>query len=73
MIITDEGHKWVHFWGIWKGKINGSDQEIVTPVHMASRVMDGKVVYEAAFYNMLPGYLEQMALQEAAVDAEAGE
>lgn len=51
MVVTDEGHTWVNFWGDWKGTIVESNQQVIIPVHLTARFEDGKIVREYAYYD----------------------
>ena len=70
MITTDEGVKWVHFWGIWRGKMKGSDEQLNVPVQVSFNVLDGKIVMEVAVYDNLPAYLLGQSIQEAEEDED---
>ena len=59
MVITNEGEKWVHFWGKWVAKIKGSTSEINMVTHIDYNVIDGKIVYEVGFWDNLQTYLAQ--------------
>lgn len=63
MIITNEGEKWVYFWGNWKGKFTENGNEIVVPIHHAMLFVDGKIVSELNFFDSLPIYLAQEKME----------
>jgi hypothetical protein len=72
MVITKSGNTWVNSWATWVGKVNGNDNEIVVPVHLSFRFIDGKIVEDEGYWNSLPIYLamEKAKADEAAVEAE---
>jgi hypothetical protein len=51
MIVDDKGDNWVYFWGIWKGTVSGVNKELVMPVHIAYKFINGKIDSEYAFYD----------------------
>ena len=63
MIVNNEGQKWVHFWGKWVGKLTDDGDEIEIPVHIAYGFIGDKIVYESGFWDNLPIYLAQQALE----------
>lgn len=63
MIITDKGEKWVYFWGNWIGKITEEGADIVVPIHHAILLVNEKIVSELNFFDNLPIYLAQQALE----------
>lgn len=67
MVITDKGETWVNFWGVWKGVIMANSQEIVTPVHITARFVDGKIVSEYGYWDNAP---LTMAMQQLAQQAQ---
>lgn len=67
MVITDKGEKWVNFWGVWKGVMIANSKEIVTPVHITARFVDGKIVSEYGYWDTAP---LMMAMQELAMEAQ---
>lgn len=64
MIIQDSGIKWVHFWGNSIGRFQGDSVELEVPAHIAFGIVEDKIVYEAGFWDNLPGYLLQLARSE---------
>lgn len=66
MIVTDEGDKWVHCWFLWSATTK-SGVEVNTPVSIGGMVKDGKIVYEAAVVNALPGYLAAQPIDSTSV------
>ena len=71
-IIDDKGDEWVYFWGTWKAKIKGDDKEYVLPVHLACKMVDGKIVEEYGYYNRssIDAKFKEMALAAEAAKAE---
>jgi len=70
MVITGNGYHWVHFWGIWVGKLEGSDKPIEVPVHASFNIIEGKIATEVSFFDNLKIYLEQQAIATAADNPE---
>jgi len=72
MIISDEGNKWVYFWGNWRGTLAANNKELEIPVHLAFRFADGKIAREEGFYD-LSGFTAALGEIEAAKmkDAES--
>ncbi|MDX1543852.1 MAG: nuclear transport factor 2 family protein [Christiangramia sp.] len=62
MVLTDDDHTWVNYWGEWKGTISGSNKELIIPVHLTARFEDGKIVREYGYWD---NSSMMMALQEA--------
>ena len=69
MVVTDKGETWVNYWGLWKGTMGASGNEIEVPVHLTSQWVDGKVVKEYGYWNMGEIMLDIMESQAE----EAGE
>ena len=75
-IIDDKGDKWVYFWGTWKAKLKIDDTEYVIPVHLACKMVDGKIVEEYGYYNRssIDAKFKEMAMvAESAAAAETSE
>ncbi len=71
MVVTDEGHTWVNFWGLWEGTIAENDSTIQIPVHITARYgEDGKVVTEYLYFDNSI-MMNAMAALEAAAETEA--
>ena len=66
MVITGNGYHWVHLWGIWAGKLEGSKKYIEVPVHASFNIIDGKIATEVSFFDNLKIYSEQKAIAAAA-------
>lgn len=58
MIINTRNEKWVYIWTHWIGRYRGGENELIIPIHTAWRFVDGKIVEEHSYYNILPLYLE---------------
>jgi len=63
-IINDDGDHWVHFWGVWVGhnELNNKDYEI--PVHVATLIVDNKIVGQGEFFNEAEVALDMSALAQ---------
>ena len=68
MIIDNDNQKWVNFWGTWEGNIDALDRDLKIPVHLTLQFVDGKIVEEHAFYNLVD-YM--VAMNDIAAMAEA--
>lgn len=62
MVLTDDDHTWVNYWGEWKGTISGSNKEVIIPVHLTARFEDGKIVREYGYWD---NSAMMMAMQES--------
>lgn len=51
MVLTDDGHTWVNYWGDWKATVSGSNKEVIIPVHLTARFENGKIVREHAYWD----------------------
>lgn len=51
MVIDDENETWVYFWGTWVGRLSETGVTLEVPVHIASRMVDAKVVEEYGYYD----------------------
>ena len=71
MVIDDKNEKWVNMWATWKGVMKANDKEIVIPVHLTLKFVDGAIVEEHGFYDMSEWVL--MKQEIAAMAAEEGE
>ena len=67
MIIDNDNEKWVNFWGTWEGNIDALDRDLKIPVHLTLQFVEGKIVEEHAFYNLVE-YMQ--AMNEIAAMAE---
>jgi hypothetical protein len=47
----EDGSKWTHYWGVWKGTIKGTGQTIDMPIHISGKLVQGKVAEEHLFYD----------------------
>ena len=64
MIISNDGQKYVLFWGKWTGKLTEDGDELVIPVHLVFEFVDNKIVYEYGFWDNLSIYLARQALEK---------
>lgn len=71
MIIDAEEETWVLFWGDWRGNLKANNQEVIVPVHVVYRFIDGKIVSEYAYYDNLP--LANALAEIAKAEEESGE
>ncbi|HPE82354.1 MAG: nuclear transport factor 2 family protein [Aequorivita sp.] len=65
MVVTDKGHTWVNFWGIWKGTLAANNKTYTIPTHITAQFVDGKVVKEFGYWNLSKIMLDIQAMQEA--------
>lgn len=63
MNISSEGRKFVYHWGKWSAKLTEDGDELVIPVHHVFEFVDNKIVFEYGFWDNLPIYLAQQALE----------
>lgn len=54
MVVTDEGKKWVNFWGNWQGTLAANNKQIRIPVHLTIQFIDGKAVTEYGYWDNTP-------------------
>ena len=66
MIVTEEGNKWVHLWGLWKGTLEATGDTFDIPVMISYLVTDGKVIWQSELFNSADLALALRELQEAA-------
>jgi ketosteroid isomerase-like protein len=64
MVITDNGEKWVNYWGVWVGTLAANGQRFEVPLHITSRFVDGKIVEEHGFWNNAAIMMATMALNQ---------
>ena len=72
-VTTDDGEQWVSWWGVWKGTMKGADKEMVIPVHVSQKYVNGKVVSEWGYWDNAPMALAAMEMQMAKEAEEAAE
>lgn len=74
-IIDDKGDEWVYFWGTWKAKIKGDNKEYELPVHLALKMVDGKIMEEYGYYNRssIDAKFKEMAMAAEAASLENSE
>ena len=51
MVKTDDGEVWVNCWLDWKGTLKMNDKEIMIPVHLTYRFLDGKITREVGMWD----------------------
>ncbi len=51
MVLDDKNDTWVYFWGTWEGSLKETNTELVVPVHLALKFVDGIIVEEYAYYD----------------------
>ncbi|XOV93801.1 MAG: hypothetical protein ACFHWX_03625 [Bacteroidota bacterium] len=66
MIVSDDGAKWVHFWGLWKATYNPTGAEVSFPLNISFRMDGGKINLLAAIYNGAPLLAESMKAESMA-------
>ena len=62
MVVTDNGNKWVHFWGKWSAKLAANGQEVSSLVNVSFNFQGGKIAMEVGIYDNLPIYQAMGAL-----------
>ncbi len=50
MVVDKEDETWVYFWATWNG-VTKNSRKISTPVHLAARFIDGKIVTEHIYFD----------------------
>jgi ketosteroid isomerase-like protein len=63
MVVTNEGETWVNCWLDWKGTIAASGKEVVIPIHLTYRFVDGKIVREVGFWDPTEVVMELQAIE----------
>ena len=51
MVKTDDGDTWVNCWLDWKGTLSETGKEVVIPIHLTYRFIDGKIVREVGMWD----------------------
>ncbi|WP_104735905.1 ester cyclase [Hanstruepera ponticola] len=51
MVKTDDGHTWVNCWLDWKGTLAQTGKEVIIPIHLTYRFIDGKIVREVGMWD----------------------
>ena len=51
MVIDKKGESWVYYWATHKGTFAVTNKELIIPVHIAARFVDGKVVAEHIYFD----------------------
>lgn len=72
MVTTDKGETWVNFWGVWKGTMAETNNELSIPVHVTAQFIDGKIVKEYGYWDRsaLMLALEEMSDEEDVMDED---
>lgn len=68
MIIDDKDDKWVYLWGIWEGKVAGTNKELAMPVHIALQFVNSKIVREYAYYDPTSISVAIMEIEDAKIE-----
>jgi len=63
MVLTDDGHTWVNFWGVWQGLLKANNQLLEVPVHLTSQFVNGKIVKEFGYWDNAPIVLAMQKIQ----------
>ena len=51
MVITDDGEKWVNYWGVFVGTLEATGNVVEIPMHLSLRFVDGKIVEESGYWD----------------------
>lgn len=62
MVVTDDDETWVNYWGDWKATLSGNNKEVLIPVHLTARFINGKIVAEHGYWD---NSIMMMAMQES--------
>lgn len=75
MVVTDKGHTWVNFWGLWQGRLIANDKLYEIPCHFTARFVDGKIVEEHGYWDnsKIMSDLQQLEREATAADNESSE
>ncbi len=73
MIVTEEGNKWVHMWGMWNGTVEATGESYDIPIMISWLVQDGKVIWQSEIFNNTDLAMAMMELQAAAEAEEVME
>ncbi|WP_343485910.1 nuclear transport factor 2 family protein [Allomuricauda sp. d1] len=63
MVITDDGETWVNCWLDWKGTVGASGKEILIPIHLTYRFVDGKIVREVGMWDPTEVVMELQSIE----------
>jgi hypothetical protein len=61
MVITDTGEKWVYNWFQWSGT-HKNGTKVKMPIHIAFLIVNGKVAFQAHYFDQLPAFLAENPL-----------
>lgn len=70
MVIDKDNETWVNYWGVWKGNLMETDEELIIPVHLTAQFIDGKIVEEYAYYDTAPMVAALQAIEAAKMAKE---
>lgn len=70
MVIDDKNEKWVNFWATWEGKLEGSSEKLVIPVHLTIQFVDEKIVEEHAFYDLSKFVVQMQNIEASKMEDE---
>jgi hypothetical protein len=75
MITDDENQIWVYFWGTWVGTLSETGVTLEVPVHIASLMIDGKVVEEYGYYDTheIQEAVKELVMDEVEMEMEVEE
>ena len=51
MVKTDDGETWVNCWLDWKGTLAANGKEVIIPIHLTYRFLDGKIIREIGMWD----------------------
>ncbi len=59
-----------HFWGLWRGTVKGTGKVVETNVHIACRMVNGKIGTEYVYYDPTPIVAALTEAREAAMASQ---
>jgi hypothetical protein len=71
MVLDDEGKTWVNFWGTWKVTLAANGKELIIPIHLTARFIDGKIVEDYGYWDPSEVILSLQAIEAAKIASEA--
>ncbi|WP_300436272.1 nuclear transport factor 2 family protein [Christiangramia sp.] len=71
MVVTDDNETWVNYWGTWKGTIESNEKEIIIPVHLTARFIDGKIVREYGYWDNSEMMMAMQEMDSIMVDQDS--
>lgn len=72
-VLTDKGHTWVNFWGLWQGRLKATNELFEIPVHLTARFENGKIVEEHGYWNNSSIAMALMKLPETTASETAAQ